>query len=372
MEFDTASSGCGLTVSAACFAHAAAAKGLRCALVDLDFRGGGLDLTLGLESEKGLRWSQIEAPLGQIDADALYDEMVRWNSVRVLAADPWNRGTPAWWEVVAVLDALSQCCDVVVVDAGVVGILRCLCDGGFSAGGDSVECDSIDGDGTVLGGGMTWGTDGGMALGRELNDAAPPPAPPGSLTAGGAGRWLDDPQLSDTQLDGARTARVTQQSRGPDRRNWGVTPLQSALGDAQRDEGWLAGYAPDGGEPMRVVTVRLIELSVLGLVRAKCARSQARQLRSCCMDGAYDGLSQALVGDHEEWFLGVHPAAVGTSRGVMDIAEAEEYLDEEILGLVPRSRRLRSDVLNGLGIANVPARIERLCSSLVDVMQGGA
>jgi len=42
-----------------------------CALIDADFVAGCLDLLLGVEREPGLRFSQVDAPLGRIEGDAM-------------------------------------------------------------------------------------------------------------------------------------------------------------------------------------------------------------------------------------------------------------------------------------------------------------
>ena len=56
--------GVGLSVMAAMLALTLTERGQSCVLVDADFVAGCLDLLLGLEREPGLRFSQIDAPLG--------------------------------------------------------------------------------------------------------------------------------------------------------------------------------------------------------------------------------------------------------------------------------------------------------------------
>ena len=63
-------------------------RGQSCVLVDADFVAGCLDLLLGLEREPGLRFSQIDAPLGRIEGAALRHELIDWEGIRVLPCDP--------------------------------------------------------------------------------------------------------------------------------------------------------------------------------------------------------------------------------------------------------------------------------------------
>ncbi|MBT1163183.1 cobalamin biosynthesis protein CobQ [Bifidobacterium felsineum] len=111
-------SGMGLSTTAAMLARALAGRDRRCALIDADFASGCMDLLLGVERESGLRFNQIVAPLGNVEGEALNDELIAWDGVRVLPYNPWIGLRPTWWEVQAVVRALSSANDVVVVDAG--------------------------------------------------------------------------------------------------------------------------------------------------------------------------------------------------------------------------------------------------------------
>jgi MinD-like ATPase involved in chromosome partitioning or flagellar assembly len=76
------SGGVGASSFAAVLAAAAGAL-----LVDLDVAGGGIDVTLGIESTPGARWSGLRLAGGRLDPDALIGGLPRWGSVPVLAAD---------------------------------------------------------------------------------------------------------------------------------------------------------------------------------------------------------------------------------------------------------------------------------------------
>ncbi|KAB7788859.1 CobQ/CobB/MinD/ParA nucleotide binding domain-containing protein [Bifidobacterium cebidarum] len=118
VTFTSSHSGMGLSTTAAMLARALAGRDRRCALVDADFASGCMDLLLGVERESGLRFNQIVAPLGNVEGEALNDELIAWDGVRVLPYNPWIGLRPTWWEVQAVVRALSSANDVVIVDAG--------------------------------------------------------------------------------------------------------------------------------------------------------------------------------------------------------------------------------------------------------------
>ena len=112
------SGGLGASTVSAMLAAELDRRGRRCTLVDADFGGGGLDVLLGLEGESGLRFETVEAPLGRIDGGALAHELPQWGRIGVLACNPWSGDAPGSWEVEAVLHALCESSQAVVVDAG--------------------------------------------------------------------------------------------------------------------------------------------------------------------------------------------------------------------------------------------------------------
>ncbi|WP_143248871.1 hypothetical protein [Bifidobacterium tissieri] len=116
--FLSSSGGVGSTVLTALCAWHLTMRNRTCALVDADFTAGGMDVTLGIETEPGMRWSSVSAPLGRIEPRSLMHELPEWEETVVLAADPWNDGAPDWWEVDAAMRALSEACELVLVDGG--------------------------------------------------------------------------------------------------------------------------------------------------------------------------------------------------------------------------------------------------------------
>ncbi|MBT1177658.1 hypothetical protein JS532_08825 [Bifidobacterium callimiconis] len=116
--FLSSSGGVGATVLTALCAWHLTMRNRTCALVDADFTAGGMDVTLGIETEPGMRWSSVSAPLGRIEPRSLLHELPEWEETVVLAADPWNDLAPDWWEVDAAMRALTEACEIVLVDGG--------------------------------------------------------------------------------------------------------------------------------------------------------------------------------------------------------------------------------------------------------------
>ncbi|WP_369357927.1 septum site-determining protein Ssd [Streptomyces sp. cg2] len=108
--------GAGASTLAAALALTAARAGERTLLVDGDPLGGGLDVLLGGEQEKGLRWPAFAESRGRVAGGALAESLPRLHSLRVLS---WDRGAevaippPA---MRAVLAAARRRGGVVVVD----------------------------------------------------------------------------------------------------------------------------------------------------------------------------------------------------------------------------------------------------------------
>lgn len=108
--------GLGTSTLAAGLAHQAALRGHRVALVDLDARGGGLDLLVGLEERPGWRWPHL------VDADGflgdLHDHLPRLDGLAVLSHDRAGPIEPPATAIVAVLRSLARSHDLVLLDVG--------------------------------------------------------------------------------------------------------------------------------------------------------------------------------------------------------------------------------------------------------------
>lgn len=356
VEFDSASGGCGLSVAAACYALTLASSGLRCALVDLDFDGGGLDVTLGLEGEHGLRWSGIDAPLGRIDGDALARELIDWNGIVVLPADPWNKGAPSWWHITAALGALCDICDIVIVDSGRISLPGRLEAAGF---GVSSPRRRLHGDE----GAADYAALANCAelpnLAAQSNGPPPPPGWGGAVAATESAvptmrgdAWLCDPRLSDTQLSGTRSFASSSEA-------------EASLGAVGGGKVFRSDDAADG--PI-VCAVHMLELSVLGAVRARRHIDEARRMRRLCARGARDALSRALTMPPQEIVLCAAPASQTSSRGAVTVTDVRDYLsDDDIVGPLPRDKRLAARVLSGEGIEAVPRAMGRVLGNVTEL-----
>lgn len=106
--------GVGASSLAAALARACVNEQLAVALVDLDRGGPGLDLTLGIEHDGGLRWADLDGSDGTLPHRALEEALPSWHGVHVLSAD-WRRG-PAQSLALGAVDALAAGHDVVVLD----------------------------------------------------------------------------------------------------------------------------------------------------------------------------------------------------------------------------------------------------------------
>lgn len=115
--FLSATGGVGLSALCALTSLTLHGKGMRTVLVDADFDAGGLDILLGLENDKGLRFGGLNAPLGRIDGEVLLHRLPSWEGVPVFAYDSWNSEIPEWWQVQAAIEALAQSADAVLIDA---------------------------------------------------------------------------------------------------------------------------------------------------------------------------------------------------------------------------------------------------------------
>jgi secretion/DNA translocation related CpaE-like protein len=110
------SGGVGASVLTAALAVRAARAGLLPVCVDGDRLGGGLDVTLGIEQEHGVRWPDLAAARGRIDGAELLRRLPSVDGVSVLSFDR-ARDVPLAAETVReVLLALSVATDTVIVD----------------------------------------------------------------------------------------------------------------------------------------------------------------------------------------------------------------------------------------------------------------
>lgn len=110
------SGGVGASVLTAAIAVRAAQAGLSTACLDGDRLGGGLDVTLGIEQERGVRWPDLAGARGRIDGPELLTRLPTVDGVSVLSFDRARDVELGDQTVQEVLSALSVAVDLVVVD----------------------------------------------------------------------------------------------------------------------------------------------------------------------------------------------------------------------------------------------------------------
>lgn len=111
-----AQGGTGASVLAASLAVTAAAGGARCALIDADPLGGGVDLLLGAEQEPGTRWNDVVWTSGRLEPESFLTSLPSANHVRFLAWDREHQEDLATQTVVSAVDAARRAADLVVID----------------------------------------------------------------------------------------------------------------------------------------------------------------------------------------------------------------------------------------------------------------
>ncbi|MEP7034671.1 MAG: septum site-determining protein Ssd [Actinomycetota bacterium] len=110
------SGGVGASALTAAIAVRGARSGLRTVCLDGDRLGGGLDVTLGVEQEHGVRWPDLAGARGRIDGPQLLRQLPAVDGVAVLSFDR-ARDVRLSDEVLReVLFALSCAAELVVVD----------------------------------------------------------------------------------------------------------------------------------------------------------------------------------------------------------------------------------------------------------------
>jgi secretion/DNA translocation related CpaE-like protein len=110
------SGGVGASVLTAAIAVRAAHEGLRPVCLDGDRLGGGLDVTLGIEQELGLRWPDLAGARGRIDGPELVRRLPSVDGVSVLSFDRERDVELGAEIVVEVVHALRDAVDLVVLD----------------------------------------------------------------------------------------------------------------------------------------------------------------------------------------------------------------------------------------------------------------
>lgn len=109
--------GAGATTLAAAVAMAAVDDSRRVLLLDVDDLGAGIDLTLGVEAQSGLRWQDLTVHGGTVRGQSLHDALPKASDgLSILAPRRDVAGAVTVDAVIATLDAGRADGDVIVVD----------------------------------------------------------------------------------------------------------------------------------------------------------------------------------------------------------------------------------------------------------------
>jgi secretion/DNA translocation related CpaE-like protein len=108
--------GAGASTLACALAVTAARAGEETMLIDADPLGGGLDILLGAERTKGLRWPDLAESRGRVGGAALAESLPRSHGLGVLSWDRGERALVPAEAVKSVLSAARRRGGVVVVD----------------------------------------------------------------------------------------------------------------------------------------------------------------------------------------------------------------------------------------------------------------
>ncbi|MDF1487670.1 septum site-determining protein Ssd [Tessaracoccus caeni] len=111
-----ASGGLGTSTMAAALSLTAADQGSRVALVELDPCGGGLDLLLGAETQRGFRWPDLLHAAGELED--LRESLPSVDGVAVVSAQRSTHVAVSPASVSAVLGSLRRTNDYVFLDCG--------------------------------------------------------------------------------------------------------------------------------------------------------------------------------------------------------------------------------------------------------------
>jgi secretion/DNA translocation related CpaE-like protein len=129
------SGGAGASVLATALAMTARRRGLDVLLIDGDPLGGGVDLVLGWERRKGLRWPDLVDLRGRLNATALMSALPGLGSLAVLSFDRNELDGAPSPAMAAALDAGRRGRDLVVVD-----VPRCFDDASLLALSSADRC----------------------------------------------------------------------------------------------------------------------------------------------------------------------------------------------------------------------------------------
>jgi secretion/DNA translocation related CpaE-like protein len=109
--------GAGASSLAVAIAQSSAQEGKQTVLLDADELGGGIDLVLGAEGHRGVRWSELAAVDAELPSQALFDALAVHRGVRFLSCSREGDSSISPDLMIRVIHALRESCDLVVLDS---------------------------------------------------------------------------------------------------------------------------------------------------------------------------------------------------------------------------------------------------------------
>ena len=112
-------------------------------------------------------------------------------------------------------------------------------------------------------------------------------------------------------------------------------------------------------ELRKAIRITVVELTVLGLARAKAnLRAHHGSI------GEHDAATQ-----EREFLVGVQPRGTVRDHGTTAIEEAAEYLDCDITAVIKPDAKLCSELLEGLGLRKPNRTNAKAIATLADLIQ---
>lgn len=115
-------------------------------------------------------------------------------------------------------------------------------------------------------------------------------------------------------------------------------------------------------ELRQAIRITVVEMTVLGLARAKANMQSQRNLSDSI--GEHDVATQ-----EREFFVGMQPRGTIRDHGVTAVEEAAEYLDCDIAAVITTDAKLCSELLEGLGLRKPNRANAKAIATLADLIQ---
>lgn len=115
-------------------------------------------------------------------------------------------------------------------------------------------------------------------------------------------------------------------------------------------------------ELRQAIRITVVEMTVLGLARAKANMQSQRNLSDPI--GEHDAATQ-----EREFLVGMQPRGTIRDHGVTAVEEAAEYLDCDITAFITTDAKLCSELLEGLGLRKPNRANAKAIATLADLIQ---